>query len=249
MNEKFDPSNPHAGHRAKLKARFLRDGLGGFEDHNILEFLLFFAIPRKDTNVIAHELMARFGSLSKVLEAEVEELCSVSGIGENAAILLKSYPAVAKRYYVDRFRPGEILPDYAQMGQDLVYHFAGLDREQVYTLFYDNSLSFCGAEVIHEGDLNSVGFSIRKLCDAAVRHNAAYMVLAHNHPHGLPLASSEDLNTTSTLKNFLLQMNVILIDHFIIGESRFTSLQKKDYEYLLENFALDRFPLPEEDFE
>lgn len=249
MKEKFDPNNPHAGHRAKLKKRFLRDGLDGFEDHNILEFLLFFAIPRKDTNEIAHALMARFGTLSKVLEASVEELCEVSGIGENAAVLLKTFPAVAKRYYVDRFRPGVLLPEYDQMGQDLVYHFAGLEREQVYVMFYDNSLSYCGSEVIHEGDINSVGFSLRKVCDAAVRHNAAYMILAHNHPHGLPLASSEDLGTTASLKDFLLKMNVILIDHFIIGESRFTSLRKDDYEYLLENFTMDRLPLPEDDFE
>ncbi len=224
--------NPHSGHRLKLKRRFHREGLDHFEDHNILELILFFAIPRKDTNELAHALIDRFGSLSKVFDATLDELCQVEGIGENAASLILSYPAVAKRYYKDRFRPEKKLPEYTQMGQDLVLHFAGLDVEQAYAVFYDNSLSYCGSEVIHEGDLNSVAFSFRKLCDAAVHHKAAYLVFAHNHPHGLPIASSEDLNTTNKLKNFLLQMNVVLIDHFVIGENHFSSVEKESFDYI-----------------
>ena len=117
--------NPHEGHRSKLKKRFLTQGLTGFEDHNILELILFFAIPRRDTNVIAHELLNKFGSFSRVFEASVEELCSVDGIGEHAAHLIKTYPAVAKRYYQDRFKEEKKLPMYHQMGQDLVLQFAG----------------------------------------------------------------------------------------------------------------------------
>jgi len=248
MSDKEKNWNPHAGHRAKLKKRFERDGLEGFEDHNILEMLLFFAIPRRDTNVMAHALLKQFGSFSRVFEASVEELCQVEGIGENAAILLKTYPAVARRYYSDRFRPGKHLPEYEQMGQDLVFRFAGLQNERAFALFFDNSLCFCGEELLHEGNINSVGFSIRKLCDAAVRFNASYMVLAHNHPRGLPIASSEDLSTTSELRKFLLQMNVVLIDHFIIGENRFTSIQKQEYKRLRKGFLEKAEVLPEEPF-
>jgi DNA repair protein RadC len=118
-------------------------------------------------------------------------------------------------------------------------HFAGLDREEVYAIFYDNSLCYSGAEVIHKGDINSVGFSFRRLCDAAVLHKASYLVLAHNHPHGLPIASGSDLNTTSNLRNFLSLMNVELIDHFIVGESRFTSVQRKEYDKILHDFMND----------
>ena len=219
--------NPHEGHRLKLKKRFLTQGLEGFEDHNILELILFFAIPRRDTNEIAHELLNRFGSFSRVFEAPVEELCKVEGIGEHAAHLIKTYPAVAKRYYQDRFRSEKSLPDYHKLGQDLVLRFAGVDNEQVFAIFYDNSLGFRGQELLHEGDINSVSFSFRKLCDAAMKHQASYLILAHNHPHGLPIASSEDLSTTTRVKDFLSQMNVILIDHFIIGEGHFSSVQKE----------------------
>jgi DNA repair protein RadC len=134
------------------------------------------------------------------------------------------------------------------MGQDLVFRFAGLQNERAFALFFDNSLCFCGEELLHEGNINSVGFSIRKLCDAAVRFNASYMVLAHNHPRGLPIASSEDLSTTSELRKFLLQMNVVLIDHFIIGENRFTSIQKQEYKRLRKGFLEKAEVLPEEPF-
>jgi len=237
--------NPHQGHRLKLKKRFLTQGLEGFEDHNILELILFFAIPRRDTNEIAHALIERFRSFSRVFEASVEELCSVDGIGEHAAHLIKTYPAVAKRYYQDRFKEEKRLPMYHQMGQDLVLQFAGVNHEQVLVLFYDNSLGFRGQVLLHEGDINSVTFSLRKVCDAALQHNAAYMIMAHNHPRGLPIASSEDLNTTSRVQNFLSQMNVILIDHFIIGEGRFSSVQKEVY-YNVAELIKDRIKITEE---
>ena len=237
--------NPHEGHRAKLKKRFLFQGLQGFEDHNVLELILFFAIPRRDTNVIAHDLLSKFGSFSRVFEASVEELCSVDGIGEHAAHLIKTYPEVAKRYYQDRFKEEKKLPMYHQLGQDFVLQFAGVNHEQVLALFYDNSLGFRGQVLLHEGDINSVTFSLRKVCDAALQHNAAYMVLAHNHPHGLPLASSEDLSTTSRVKDFMAQMNVILIDHFIVGEGRFSSVQKEVY-YSVSEFVKERIRITEE---
>ncbi len=234
--------NLHAGHRFKLKKRFLAAGLEHFEDHNVLELLLFYAIPRRDTNEIAHRLIARFGSFSKVLDASVEELCSVPGVGEHAAGLIKTYPAVAKRYYQDRFRPGKCLMPYKEMGENLVLHFSGLDHEQVLALFYDNALTFCGQQVIHDGDINSVALSFRTVCNAALTHQAAYVILAHNHPHGVPIASSEDLSTTSQLKNFLLQMNVVLIDHFIVAEGNYSSLQEENYLDLRREFVekLDR---------
>ncbi|MBR5295569.1 MAG: hypothetical protein IKU24_03145 [Clostridia bacterium] len=221
--------NPHAGHRAKLKKRFLLQGIEGFEDHNILELILFFAIPRRDTNVIAHNLLNKFGSFSRVFEASVDELCEVEGIGRHAAELIKTYPAVAKRYYRDRFKEEKKLPQYHNLGQELVLEFAGVDHEQVLALFYDNSLGFRGQVVLHEGDINSVAFSFRKVCDATLQHNAAFVIIAHNHPHGLPIASAEDLSTTSRLQKFLAQMNVTLIDHFIIAEGHFSSIQKSAF--------------------
>lgn len=236
--------NIHAGHRLHLKDRFLKEGLDHFQDHNILEFVLFYAIPRRDTNVIAHHLLNRFGSLSAVFDASVEDLTSIDGIGEHAAILIKSYPAVSKCYYRSRFTPGVKLKNYYDMGQELVLHFSGRENEELLALFYDNSLTACGSETIVTGNLNSLAFSFRRLADAAVYHRAAYLVLAHNHPHGTPIASSEDLNTTATLRRFLIDMNVTLIDHFIIAEGHFSSIENSNYFYIYREFVENQLELP-----
>lgn len=246
--QKKKNDNPHAGHRTKLKKRFLNEGLDHFEDHNVLELILFYAIPRRDTNEIAHALLKRFGTFSRVLEASVEELCEVEGVGEYAAVFLKTYPQVAKRYFKSRFRPAKKLPRYQDMGQDLVLHFAGQENEQLLAIFYNNSLSYSGEEVIHTGNVNSISFSFRKICDAAVHHNASYVVLAHNHPHGRPIASGEDLDTTSRLKKFLLEMNVVLVDHFIVAEGHYSSMLGDDYYSLYKEFVLQAPKLPDLDF-
>ena len=241
--------NPHEGHRLKMKNRFLKEGMDHFEEHNVLELILYFAIPRKDTNEIAHALLNRFGSLSKVMEADMEALCSVEGIGEHAAMLLKTYPAVAKRYYRSRFRSGKKLLSYQDMGQDLVLHFAGQDNEQVLAVFYDNSMCFVGRSVIHTGNVNSVSFSLRTLCDAAVQHKASYAVLAHNHPGGRPIASSEDLDTTARIARFLGEMNVTLVDHFIVAEGHYSSTSRDNYYRFYQTYVLKDLPLRESEFE
>jgi len=247
--EKEKKMHLHAGHRDKMKRRFLAEGLDHFEEHNILELILFFAIPRRDTNEIAHQLLHRFGSLSKVLEADVEDLCQVDGIGAHAALLLKTYPAVAKRYYKSRFRRAKHLPEYQDMGQELVLHFTGKENEELLAIFYNNALSFSGQEVLFEGNVNSIAFSFRRLCDAAVKHHASYLVLAHNHPHGRPFASSEDLDTTSRLKKFLNEMNVTLVDHFIVAEGHFSSVQSDDYYYFYKSLVKDVPDTSTENFE
>ena len=206
----------HDGHRAKLKKRFSESGFRQFEDHNVLEFLLFFAIPRRDTNEIAHRLIDRFGSLNAVLEAKPEELTKVDGVGEHAALLLTSYLEVARRYGDGTARALKPLPPYKEMGRMLIDHFAGLDHEQVYAIFYDLSFQRCGDCILHEGDLNTAGFSFRHLGETIIRHKGSYMILAHNHPGGLPIASPDDLNTTDELQRFASDLGVILMDHFII---------------------------------
>ncbi len=238
--ENNNKQNPHEGHRSKLKNRFIKEGLDHFEDHNILELILFFAIPRRDTNEIAHALLKRFGSFSRVLEASIKELCEVDGIGEHAALLLKTFPAVSKRYYKSRFQPSKKLPRYQDMGQDLVLHFAGRENEELLAIFYNNGLTYAGQEVLQTGNVNTIAVSFRRLCDALVRMNASYVLLAHNHPHGRPIASSEDLDTTKRLQNFLMEMNVTLIDHFIVAEGRYSSTQSDRYYYLRKHILYDK---------
>ena len=224
-----ETKNPHESHRERVKARFYAEGMEHFADHQVLEMILFFAIPRKDTNETAHRLLERFGSLSAVFEASKEDLCRVEGIGAHAAFLIKSYPAVAKRYYSDRFSARSHKWSYEGIGRQLVVYFSGKNAEEVYAIFLDNALCICGEQSIHTGDINGAGFSMRKLAEACVAHKATYVILAHNHPHGVPIASPDDLDTTETLKYFLAQMSVYLIDHFIVAEGRFSSIDRDGF--------------------
>ena len=236
-----DKKNPHACHRERVKARFFSEGIDHFADHNLLEMVLFFAIPRKDTNEIAHRLLDRFGSLSGVFEANVRDLCEVEGIGEHAAFLLKTYPAVAKRYYADRFSDRNNVWNYEGIGKKLVIYYSGKNYEEVYAIFLDNSLSVCGEQSIHKGDINGAGFSLRKLAEPCVNLKASFVILAHNHPHGVPIASPDDLDTTATVRNFLAHMGVYLIDHFIIAEGKYSSIDRDGFRsFIKERNDLNR---------
>ena len=211
-----EQENLHASHRARLKARFCRQGMEGFEDHNVLELLLFYAVPRCDTNPIAHRLMERYGSLSAVFDAPVEDLVRVEGVGQHAAVLIKMIPALAARYCEDRFSVNKKLPSYEEVGAYLVSHFLGRQTESVFGLFYSSDLKFLD--------------SAREIAQHAILKNASYVVLAHNHPQGIPIASATDLDVTRELRAFLSQMEVRLLDHFIVAEGRFSSLMRDYFE-------------------
>ena len=127
----------HKGHRERLKARFLEEGLDNFTDIQVLELLLFYAIPQKDTNPIAHELLDHFGSLSQVLEAPVEELKKVNGIKDNAATLLSLITQISRYYQVDCSQRVEVLTTLDACGAYLVPRFFGRSNETVFLLCLD----------------------------------------------------------------------------------------------------------------
>ncbi|MBP5289316.1 MAG: RadC family protein [Clostridia bacterium] len=235
MTEK-EQKNLHAGYRANVKKRFAENGFQQFEDHQVLEYILFFAIPRRDTNEIAHRLIERFGSLKDVLEASPEELAKVEGVGEHASLLISSFLPVARRYGDAVAREKKDLPAYKEMGKLLMNRFAGLDHEQVYIVMYDLAFQRCGDFILQDGDLNHACFSLRTLGDKLLHSKGTYMILAHNHPGGLPIATDDDLECTERISRFVENMNVLLVDHFIIGDGSFSSTQKDCYYDLYYEF-------------
>ena len=223
--------NPHAEHRKRLKARFVRESLDHFEDHNVLELLLFYAIPQMDTNPLAHRLMERYGSLDAVFDAPTEDLAKVEGIGEHTAVLIKLIPALARRYCESRFDVRGVLPEYEELSAHLVAHFLNRETESVYGLFYSPSLKLVDACELCSGSLHSASFSVREVAERAILKKATYLVLAHNHPGGVPIASAADLDVTRDVRSFLLRMDVKLLDHFIVAEDRVFSLTREVYEH------------------
>lgn len=214
----------HEGHRKRVRRRFLKEGLLNFEPHNVLEFLMFHVIPRKDTNEIAHRLIKNFGSLSGVLEADYEELIKIDGISENAAVLLKLIPEMSKYYQLDKQNKKDKLDTYEKIGEFILPYFIGEKDEAVYLLCLDSKLKCLSCNCLRRGSVNSANINARMLTNAALKVNAVSVVLAHNHPGGLAIPSSEDINTTYMLIETLKPLGISLLDHIIVADNDFVSL-------------------------
>jgi len=218
----------HEGHRERLKARFRQQGLEGFTDIQVLELLLFYVIPRRDTNPIAHGLLERFGTLHQVLEAPLQELQSVEGIGENAATLLHLARAVADRYAVSQAKIEAILNSTHKCGEYLKRFYVGKRDEVVYLLCLDAKCKVLSCTEVGRGSVNSAGISIRKIVETALSFNAVSVVLSHNHPSGFAYPSPEDVATTRRVALAMDAVGIVLADHIIVAEDDFVSLTESN---------------------
>lgn len=214
----------HDGHRERMKNRFMEHGLDGFNDHNVLELLLFFAIPRRDTNPIAHALMDHFGSLEAVFEATGDELASVPGIGDNAVTLLKLIPAARRRYSTDKSRSCSILNSTEAAGAYLTPRFMFERDEVIYVVCLDAKLKVLCCKELSRGVANTAEISIRKIAELALAKNATSIILSHNHTSGIAIPSVEDERTTKRIKTALHSMGIDLIDHIVVAGDDFVSM-------------------------
>ena len=220
----------HDGHREKMRRRFLSGGLEQFADHEALELLLYYAIPRRDTNPIAHALMDRYGSLSAVLAAPVEDLQKVEGIGENAAILLKLVPRLCgKARLADADRQELILNTASRAGAYLLERFYGQRSEVIYQLCLDRKGKLLACKRLGEGGVASADLDIRKLMENAILTSASVVILAHNHPSGVALPSGEDYAATTRVQQALATIGVELADHIIVADGDFVSLKDSGF--------------------
>lgn len=226
LPERAEPgAQPHAGHRERLKERFLAEGIDHFESHNILELILFYAVPRRDTNELAHRLLAAFGgSLVRVLDAPVEELCRVDGVGRSTALLLKLFPEVCRRYLTELRGPGEIIGSSRDAAKNLIPLFFGRTGEMVVLLCLDakGRVLFCNP--VFEGTVNAAAVGVRRVVEIAVRYNATDLILAHNHPGGLAIPSEQDILVTKKVADALKTVGVSLLDHLIVADTDWVSL-------------------------
>lgn len=217
----------HSGHRKRLKKRFLEEGLDSFEPHQVLELILFFSIPRKDTNETAHKLLERFGSLSGVFEAGVKELTDVEGIGENSAFLISMIPQLSRRYLNDRWRDKPELNSSSKAGDYAVSLFAGRTYEVFYVICLDAQNRVNHAALVHEGTINEAPVYPRIIVETALRHKANSVILAHNHPGGSLNPSRGDIEATKVIKNALEAISIKVIDHIIVCGWEYVSFAER----------------------
>ena len=221
----------HKGHRERLKQRFLEDGLDNFTDIQVLELLLFYAIPQRDTNPIAHALLNHFGSLSGVLDADVAELKKVPGISDHSATLLALVTELCRYYQVDSAQQVEILTTLDACGAYLVPRFFGRTRETVFLLCLDAKCKVLCCKEVGEGSVNSASISVRKIVETALAANATTVILAHNHPSGVAVPSGEDAQTTRRIAAALSAVEVHLADHIIVADGDYVSMVQSGYRF------------------
>ncbi len=228
-------ANEHDGHRQRLRARFLKEGLDNFEPHNILELLLFYSVPRKDTNELAHRLIETFGSLSEVLNAQPADLMKVPGVSENSAVLMSMMPQLFRAYTNDAARLGRI-SGRAAIEEYITGRLSGSNIEKVLLVSLDNRFRLIAGDIVGEGSVNFSYVDKRKIIELVLRHNAVAVMIAHNHPRGYALPSEGDIATTSELASMLSAIGVRLIDHIITCPDDYVSLaQSREFCTLFDN--------------
>ena len=225
--------NIHAGHREKMRARFIRDkGFENFEDHQILELLLYYANTRSDTNPLAHELLDRFGSLKGVLEARPEQLMTVHGIGQQQATLISMVVPLTRVWHrcamtvPDRIGNSREAEDYCQS------ILAGERTERFYVVSLNAKCNVLGRRKISEGSLSEVSAYPRMVLETALNYNAHSVLLCHNHPGGTCAPSPEDIASTLQLQRLLNGVGILLLDHIIVaGDRTYRMIQHGDIDY------------------
>lgn len=228
----------HDGHRGRLRKRFQEEGLDGFQPHNILEMLLFYSVPRRDTNELGHRLIQTFGSISGVFDASFEDLLRVPGIGETSACLIKMIPSLCRLYLADKYSDHQIFDSTEKAGDFLLKRYVGRTEETVSVLCMDTKCKCLNWEIISEGSANAAEVNVRKIIEAIIRCNATCCIICHNHPGGVALPSDQDVRMTKYLIDALKPLGVHLLDHIIIGGNDYVSMaQSRAYNYL---FAFSR---------
>ena len=213
----------HVGHRDRMRERVASAGAASLADHELLEMLLYYAQPRRDTNETAHLLIEECGSLPAVLEAERDRLCRVPYIKENAAMYLQLLGELSRRYAVAKFRVDGAAPDEAydsmeKLATVLYPRFLGQSKELLIAVLFDARMRLLDIFTVAEGSLNSVSLTARAVTQRAYARNAAFCVLAHNHPGGIATPSQEDVRLTRDMETALDLVGVPLIEHLVFTE-------------------------------
>jgi len=215
--------NVHEGHRERMRNKYVNKGIEVFEQHEILEMLLFYAIPRKNTNDIAHRLLEACGSLSAVFDAPIDILMQ-QGLSYNAAVLLHMIPDLSRAYQSDKFDNEEKIITNENIGKKMVHLFAGKNEECVYAFFLDAKGKEKYSGIISKGDASSAPLFSKDIVSIAARCKAVTVIIAHNHPSGVAFPSRADLEATADIADALDTIGIHLADHIIVADRDYISL-------------------------
>ena len=219
--------NVHENHRQRMRKRYISHGLDSFHDHELLEMMLYYCYPRRDTNEIAHKFLQEFKSLHALFDATPEALVARLGCSENVAMLLNLMPAIAKRYLQSRWQDKPYLPEPMLVADYLQGFFVDALVEKFYVLCMDAQQRLNKAVLISKGTVDEVPVFIREIFKAVLDHNATGIILAHNHPSGSVTPSVSDNNLTMAIGQALRVLDVVVHDHIIIAGNKYFSYESQ----------------------
>ena len=219
-------SHEHDGHRDRLRNRFLNEGsFDNFEPHNILEMLLFHAIPRQDTNEIAHRLINEFGSLSGVFDAPFEELMKRGKLTKPTACLIKAVVPMTRAYYDDKYNRKQILYTTKDYANYLLDRYIGYSNEVLSIISMDNCGRVISYDIVSEGSINYVSADTRNIINILLRTGATSCVIAHNHPGNFAVPSTKDVMATRAIMVACAAIGVRMLDHIVIAANDCISMR------------------------
>jgi len=210
---------PYHGHRRRIKERFLRAGFNGFHEYEIIEFLLFFALPRRDCKPLARQLITRFSNLAGVLEASWQDLAAEPGIGSHAACLLSSLKEVARLYGASRLSPGALIGSSAQAAEYFRVGLRHYEREVFEAVFVSAENDRIGSAVLFEGTIDQSAVYPRELIRAAVTRRSNRIIVGHNHLWRSARPSASDRELTRALVYSLGWADIMLLDHIVVSKN------------------------------
>ncbi len=217
----------HKGHRERVRQRYLEEGLDGFKEHEIIELLLFYCIPMKDTNALAHRLINEFGSLHGLLEADPRDIQRRCKVSMNTAILLSLMAPLSRRYLKDRWGNRPRLNTSSKAGNYAVSLFAGRVYECFFVISLDSQNNVNHSSLVHEGTINEAPVYPRIIVETALRHKANSIILAHNHPGGSLTASRADIDVTRKICQAMKTISIDVVDHIIVAGNNYMSFAEQ----------------------
>lgn len=207
------------GHRARLRARYHQSGEEALRDYELLELLLTFAIPRRDTKLLAKKLLEQFGTLAHVFEADLAALEEIDGVGPQAATLISLIRPLAARFLTAASGPKTVLRSTGDAAAYFQAKLKGLPEEEVHVAFVNAKNAVMATECLQRGTVDQSVVYVRKVIERALAHKASGFIVVHNHPSGDPTPSDHDRDLTQTLKSAAATVGVRFLDHLVIGEA------------------------------
>ncbi len=218
----------NAGHRERLRNRFEKSGFEGFNDYEVLEFLLTYSIPRKDTKELSKNLFERFGSLKEILAADTEELKKIDGLGRHSVLFIKAMDEFIKFYFEQQVEKNEIQFTTLEQTAEYLNATIGNQKKEVVKVLYLNAQNkMLHTELVSEGTVNESYLNPRRIVETALKYNTTSVIVAHNHPSGVSEPSGYDDTITQKIAEALKVVDIDLQDHIIIASEGFYSYRQE----------------------